>query len=144
MLLISYPKGIDSSKLISLIWHIITYTLILGQCVSTSLMLWSFHTVPHVLTPNHKIIFLLLHNSHFATVMNHNVNIFGDESLPMGSQLTGWDMLLLVYILCTLSNKHVSTLSYILWLFIVHYSWKALIFCGFYTSAFPWISVRLM
>jgi hypothetical protein len=28
-----------------------------------------------VVTPNHKMISLLLHNCNFVTVMNHNVNI---------------------------------------------------------------------
>ena len=41
------------------------------------LMLWLFNRAPHVVvTPNHKIISLLLHNCSFATVMNHNVNIW--------------------------------------------------------------------
>ena len=40
------------------------------------LMLRPFSTVPRVVvTPNHKIILLLLHNYNFATVINHNVNI---------------------------------------------------------------------
>ena len=44
---------------------------------STFLMLCPFNTVPHVMvTPNHNIILLLLHNYNFATIMSHNVNIF--------------------------------------------------------------------
>ena len=40
-------------------------------------MPWPFNTVPHVVvTPNYKIILLLLHNCNFATVMNHYVNIW--------------------------------------------------------------------
>jgi hypothetical protein len=36
----------------------------------------TFNTVPHVVvTPNHKVIMLLLHNCNFATIMNHHVNI---------------------------------------------------------------------
>lgn len=31
--------------------------------------------VPHAVTPNHKIVSLLVHNCNFATVMNHDVNI---------------------------------------------------------------------
>lgn len=42
---------------------------------SAFLMLWPFNTVPQVvLTPNHKVISLLLHNCNFATVVNRNVN----------------------------------------------------------------------
>lgn len=34
-----------------------------------------FNTVPlAVVIPNHKLIFLLLHHSNFATVMNYNIN----------------------------------------------------------------------
>jgi hypothetical protein len=41
------------------------------------LMLWPFNTVPHVVvTPNHDIIWLLLHNCNFSTIMNHNINIW--------------------------------------------------------------------
>ena len=41
------------------------------------------YTVPHVMgSPNYKIILLLLHNCNFATVVNCNVNIFGDRGLP--------------------------------------------------------------
>ena len=40
-------------------------------------MLRPFNTVPHVVvTPNDKIIPLLLHNCNFATNINHNVNIW--------------------------------------------------------------------
>lgn len=36
----------------------------------------TLNTVPHgVVTPDHKIISLLLYNCNFATVMNHNINI---------------------------------------------------------------------
>ena len=46
------------------------------QRSSDFLTLPPFHTAPHVVvTPNHKIIFLLPHICNFATVMNHNVNI---------------------------------------------------------------------
>jgi hypothetical protein len=45
---------------------------------------------PHVVvTPNHKIIFSLLHDHNFAAVMNYNVNIFWDRSLPKGYQYIG-------------------------------------------------------
>lgn len=48
----------------------------LEQRSSTFLTLRPFNTVPHVvMTPNHKIISLLLHSTNFATVMNCNVNI---------------------------------------------------------------------
>lgn len=40
------------------------------------LMLQPFNTVPPVVvTPNHDIILLLLHNSNFDTVVNHNISI---------------------------------------------------------------------
>ena len=42
--------------------------------------------------PNHKIILLLLYNCNFATVMNCNVNIFGDRGLPKGSQQLVYNM----------------------------------------------------
>lgn len=43
---------------------------------SIFLILSPFNTVPHgVVTPDHKIISLLLYNCKFATVMNHNINI---------------------------------------------------------------------
>ena len=39
-------------------------------------MLSPVNTVPHaVVIPNHKIILVLLHNSNFATVISHSVNI---------------------------------------------------------------------
>ena len=47
------------------------------QWFALFLMLRPFYIVPlAVLTPNHKIIFLLLHNYNFAIVMNQNVNIW--------------------------------------------------------------------
>ena len=48
----------------------------LGQWFSTLLMLWPFNIVPCVVVNPPTIkLFLLLHNSRFATVMNHDVNI---------------------------------------------------------------------
>ena len=45
--------------------------------VPTFLVLRPFNTVLHlVVTPNHNIISLLLHNCKFATVTNQNVNIY--------------------------------------------------------------------
>ena len=42
----------------------------------------TFNTVPPaVVTPNHKLILLLLHNCNFATVMDHNINILCAEYL---------------------------------------------------------------
>jgi hypothetical protein len=44
----------------------------LGQQFSASLTLWPVNTVPHaMMTSNHNIILLLLHNCTFVTVMNH-------------------------------------------------------------------------
>jgi hypothetical protein len=57
---------------------VISYMLweALEQRFPTFLMLRPFDTVPHaVVTPNHKIISLKLHNCNFAAVMNQNVNI---------------------------------------------------------------------
>lgn len=46
------------------------------QWLSTFLKLRLFNTISHsVVTPNHKIILLLLHNYKFVTVMNHSGNI---------------------------------------------------------------------
>ena len=43
---------------------------------STFLMRRPFSTVSHVvLTPNRKIISLLLHNCNFGTIVNHNHNL---------------------------------------------------------------------
>ena len=40
---------------------------------------------PHVVvTPNYKIILLLLYYCNFATVVSHNVNIFKDRGLSKG------------------------------------------------------------
>jgi hypothetical protein len=48
-------------------------------------MLWPFNTVPQVgATPTIKLFLLLLYNCNFATVMNSNVNVFGDRGLPRG------------------------------------------------------------
>lgn len=49
------------------------------QVVLTFLMLQPFKTFPHVVTPNHESIPLLLRNCNFATVLNCNVHIFGDK-----------------------------------------------------------------
>ena len=44
------------------------------QWFSTFLKLQPFNTVPYVvMTPNHRIIPLLLHICNYATVMDHNV-----------------------------------------------------------------------
>lgn len=55
---------------------------------SAFLMLRPFNSVPHVVEtplPNHIIIFLLPPpNCNFATVVNQNVNIFGDKGLSEG------------------------------------------------------------
>lgn len=52
----------------------IPYSFPLGQGFSTLLTLWPFNTVHVVVTlaPHHKIISSILHNSIFATFMNHN------------------------------------------------------------------------
>jgi len=58
-------------------------------------MLQPFKIVSHaVVNSNPKIISLQLHNCNFATVMNYNINIFGDRGLPKGLQLTGQESLL--------------------------------------------------
>ena len=47
------------------------------QWLPTFLMLQPFNTVPHgVVTSNHKTIPLLRHNCNFATIMNHNINVY--------------------------------------------------------------------
>lgn len=53
-----------------------------SQWLSASLMLWPFNLIPHaVVTSDHKIILLLLHNCSVATVLNRNVNICYAEYL---------------------------------------------------------------
>lgn len=43
------------------------------------------NALPHaVRVPNHNIIFVLLHNSNFATVLACDVNTFGGGGLPKG------------------------------------------------------------
>lgn len=45
--------------------------------------------------PNHSISSLLLQNCNFATLMNHNVNIWNADIWyvnPKGSQSTGWEL----------------------------------------------------
>ena len=58
----------------------------LAQWSLTFTMLWPFNTVHGVMTPNHKIISLLLHNCNFVTVINHNVNIWYAGYLTWDSQ----------------------------------------------------------
>jgi hypothetical protein len=45
------------------------------------------NTIPHaaVTPPTIELFLLLFHNCNFATVMNRNVNIFGDGGLPKRS-----------------------------------------------------------
>lgn len=51
--------------------------MVLEQGFSTFLMLQPSNTVSHVVvTTDYKFISLLLHNCNFASVMNHNVNIW--------------------------------------------------------------------
>lgn len=49
-------------------------------------MLHPGNTIHHiVVTPNYKIMSLLLHNYDFATVMNHNLNVCYAGILTWGS-----------------------------------------------------------
>ena len=53
-------------------------------------MQWPFTLVPHiVVTPNYKIISLLLHNCNFSTVMYHDVEIWYAGYLMGHSTLQG-------------------------------------------------------
>jgi hypothetical protein len=47
--------------------------------------------VPHVMVtpPTAKLFSFLLQNCNFATVMNCNINNFGDKGLPTGLRPTG-------------------------------------------------------
>jgi hypothetical protein len=47
-----------------------------------------------VVTPTITLLPLLLHGCNFATVVNCNVNTFGDESLSNWWRSTGWEVLL--------------------------------------------------
>ena len=59
----------------------------LGQGFSAFLMLWPFSTVLYaVVTLDHKVILLLLHNCNFTTVMNCNVNVWDTGYLICDSQ----------------------------------------------------------
>lgn len=67
--------------------QIVAFSFPLAQWFSTFPVLSPFHTFTHaVMTPNYKIILLLLNNCNFIIVKNHNVNmkcnIFGDGGLP--------------------------------------------------------------
>ena len=65
---------------------IVSLSLTLKQWFSAFPMLRPFNTVPHVVvTPNHKIIFIVISYCIFATVLNHSANTFGDRGLPKGS-----------------------------------------------------------
>lgn len=66
-----------------------TATLILLNSVTLC------NTIRHIVaTPNHKTISLLLFKYNFASVMNCNVNIFGDRGLLTGLWPTGLEPLL--------------------------------------------------
>ena len=55
-----------------------SFAYFLDHWLSTSLMLFPFNTVPHVVvTPNHKIFLLLHHNCTFAIVRNHSTSTCG-------------------------------------------------------------------
>ena len=61
----------------------------LSHCFPTFLMLRPFHIVPcAVVTPTITLFLLLLHNCNFGTVMECNINVFGDRGLPKGSVMT--------------------------------------------------------
>jgi hypothetical protein len=63
---------------------------------STFLMQRPFETVPHVMvTSNPQIFLLLFHYIHYnlATLMDSNVNIFEDRTLPRWSLSTAWEPL---------------------------------------------------
>jgi hypothetical protein len=57
----------------------------LKQWFSAFLMLRPFNIAPHAVVtpppPTITVFSLLLHDCNFATVMNHNVNIFRDRGL---------------------------------------------------------------
>jgi hypothetical protein len=66
--------------------------MFIKQLFSSFQMLQVFNTSPQVvvilcaLPPNTiKSVSLLLHSCNFATVINHNVNNFGDKCLPRES-----------------------------------------------------------
>ena len=64
------------SRCVSPLLSLMTFFLLL-QWFATSLMMWPFCTLPHVVvTPNNKIILSPLHNCNFTTVMNHIVSIW--------------------------------------------------------------------
>ena len=51
----------------------------------------NYNAIPHVVVtpPAIKLFLLLFYTCSFATVMNYNVNIFGDKGLPKGLRPTG-------------------------------------------------------
>ena len=53
---------------------------LVGDSLSSFLLLRTFNAVPHVVvTLTHKVIPLLLHNCNYTTAMNHNINIWGQD-----------------------------------------------------------------
>lgn len=56
----------------------------------------TLNRVPRVtVTPSHKIVSFLLHNSNFAAVMNFNADIwYLWYAIPKGSRPTGWELLI--------------------------------------------------
>lgn len=64
------------------IWHHVS----LQKWFSPFLSLQPCNTVPQP----ENYFYLLLHNCNFTTIMNQNVKIFGDRSLPKGLRPTHW------------------------------------------------------
>ena len=53
---------------------------LVGDSLSSFLLLCNFNAVPHVVvTLTHKVIPLLLHNCNCTTAMNHNIHIWGQD-----------------------------------------------------------------
>lgn len=59
---------------------------LLEQWSSIFLILQPFNTFP-------QVVVTLNHNSNVATVMEHNVNNYGNRGLPKELQTTGWEPL---------------------------------------------------
>ena len=83
----------------------------LGQWFSTFLMLQLFNTIPQVVvTLTIKLILLILHNSHFATVMNCGINIWYVTLVKGSFDSQALEVLLMR---CERSNS-----------IVIHSSWK--------------------
>lgn len=92
--------------------HEVLPSLATCSCRAVVLNLPNAVTLPQVVvTHNHKMISLLLHNSNFATVMNYNVNI-GDRGFSKGVEILRLRNITLAYLDCRYPKIRGGGLTY--------------------------------